>query len=244
MRKLRPLLRDDDMLIDHSCGANEWLAIARDELQGDGLRGLAFRGFDIFLARNDRDFEQYDFMRLTRASHRWLPPGDRLVVGLNPPFGFDVSGGGRNLAHKFMLHAARELQPRVLAIICPADTDHPQDYRLVDQDRTLCAGAAFFFPGSKDRTKQNQSELDKCLLDQQTNKLTVVRLYVRVTAADRATFAGRGGHEDEPAHVVRHAIEAAPALPCRALPRRGGGRAAAGSRRRGERDSSFARGRR
>ena len=115
----------------------------------------------------------------------------------------------------------------------------------MDQDRTLCAGAAFFFPGSKDRTKQNQSELDKCLLDQQTNKLTVVRLYVRVTAADRATFAGGGRHEDEPAHVVRHAIEAAPALPCRAPPRRALPRAAAGSRRRGQQpSSSFARGRR
>lgn len=45
-----------------------------------------------------------------------LPPGDRLVIGLNPPFGKDGC-----LADKFVSHAAK-FNPRVIVLIVPPAT--------------------------------------------------------------------------------------------------------------------------
>ena len=179
--KLSPFVRDGDMLIDHSCGTNEWLQVAESELAQQGFKDMSYCGFDIFLAKNDRNFQCVDFMQMTRRTHPWLrlPSGDRLIVGLNPPFGFDVHGGGQNLAYKFALHAAKMLQARILVLICPQETAHPDGYDLLDEDKTLCEGLAFYFPGSKDKTKPEERGPDGCLLDQQTRILSVVRIYLR-----------------------------------------------------------------
>lgn len=46
-----------------------------------------------------------------------VPPGEHLVIGLNPPYGM------RNaLAHKFMYHAAR-FRPRLIVLIVPPTTE-------------------------------------------------------------------------------------------------------------------------
>ena len=43
-----------------------------------------------------------------------LPCGDRLVVGLNPPFGKESGVGG-----DFAEHAARQFRPRLIVLIVP-----------------------------------------------------------------------------------------------------------------------------
>ena len=43
-----------------------------------------------------------------------LPSGDRLVVGLNPPFGKESGVGG-----DFTEHAARQFRPRLIVLIVP-----------------------------------------------------------------------------------------------------------------------------
>jgi hypothetical protein len=46
-----------------------------------------------------------------------LPPAERLVIGLNPPFGKNGS-----LANKFVEHAARTFSPRIIVLIVPPAT--------------------------------------------------------------------------------------------------------------------------
>ena len=46
-----------------------------------------------------------------------LPAAERLVIGLNPPFGKNGS-----LANKFVEHAARTFAPRMLVLIVPPAT--------------------------------------------------------------------------------------------------------------------------
>ena len=64
-----------------------------------------------------------------------LPPGQHLVIGLNPPFGKHNA-----LARKFVMHAARAHSPRVIVLIVPPDTPIPDGYIVMYEDQTTMAG--------------------------------------------------------------------------------------------------------
>ena len=115
-----------------------------------------------------------------------LPPGDRLVVGLNPPFGVD-----NHLAEKW-IQRAQWLRPRLITLIVPRNTHLPVAqhdippfgplppaalsprytvsppwapgapsplYRVAYATAELLTGQSFYFPGSVDRSS-GQKVLD------------------------------------------------------------------------------------
>ena len=66
-----------------------------------------------------------------------LPGGDRLVIGLNPPFGKNNA-----LASMFVRHAA-EFQPRVMVLIVPPGVPIPRGYRVMyEEQETMKARCA------------------------------------------------------------------------------------------------------
>ena len=70
-----------------------------------------------------------------------LPPGQHLVIGLNPPFGKNNA-----LARKFVMHAARAHSPRVIVLIVPRDTPIPEGYIVMYEDQTTMAGRCITHP--------------------------------------------------------------------------------------------------
>ena len=58
-----------------------------------------------------------------------LPVGDRLVIGLNPPFGKHNA-----LATMFVRHAA-EFRPRVMVLIVPPGVYVPRGYRVMYEEQ-------------------------------------------------------------------------------------------------------------
>ena len=58
-----------------------------------------------------------------------LPPGDNLVIGLNPPF-----GKNNGLATTFVQQAAK-FCPRVLVLIVPPEVSIPQGYQVMYEEQ-------------------------------------------------------------------------------------------------------------
>lgn len=67
-------------------------------------------------------------------SAEMLPPGDSLVIGLNPPFGKNNA-----LARKFVEQAVK-FWPAVIVLIVPPDTIIPGGYVVDYEDQRTCAG--------------------------------------------------------------------------------------------------------
>ncbi len=70
-----------------------------------------------------------------------LPPGDRLVIGLNPPFGKEGS-----LADDFIKHAAK-FAPRIIVLIVPPKCIVPGNYSVMYEDVKIMSDKAFYIPG-------------------------------------------------------------------------------------------------
>jgi len=70
-----------------------------------------------------------------------LPPGE-LVIGINPPFGFQ-----NKAAIEFVEHALCS-RPRLLALIFPTTNYRPAGYELLVHDERICRGSVFYTPGS------------------------------------------------------------------------------------------------
>jgi hypothetical protein len=145
-------MRHGDTVVDFSAGANDWLPAVAQRAAAAGLRGLTFRGFDIFPAACPFGFTEKDWFAVTRADVGGAS-GDRLVVGLNPPFGTDGA-----LAAKFVAHAVAVLQPRLLILIVPRETPLPGGYVELERNYRLAEGHAFYLPGSLDPATQNPVE--------------------------------------------------------------------------------------
>ena len=58
-----------------------------------------------------------------------LPPGDKLVIGLNPPF-----GKNNMLAEMFVRHAAK-FCPRVIVLIVPPGVPVPHGYQVMYEEQ-------------------------------------------------------------------------------------------------------------
>ncbi|XP_020530736.1 protein ENHANCED DOWNY MILDEW 2 isoform X2 [Amborella trichopoda] len=94
---------------------------------------------------NDFNFERKDWMSVSLKD---LPKGDRLIMGLNPPFGVNAA-----LANKF-IDKALEFKPKLVVLIVPKETqrlDAKKDaYDLLWQDVDRFRGHSFYLPGSVD----------------------------------------------------------------------------------------------
>ncbi|KAL2938737.1 Protein ENHANCED DOWNY MILDEW 2 [Bienertia sinuspersici] len=89
------------------------------------------------LLQNDFNFEQRDWFGVNPTE---LPEGSRLIMGLNPPFGYKAA-----LANKF-ISKALQFQPKLLVLIVPPETlrlDSRTDkmrYDLIWEDPYLLSG--------------------------------------------------------------------------------------------------------
>ena len=142
-------MRHGDCVIDSSCGANHWLAAVSAVCAKHGIQGVSYRAFDLFPAPNKQpgDATVADWFTVDAAQLRLEPHGplipDRLVMGLNPPFGF-----GSAQAQAFIQHMA-SFRPRLIILIVPQTTELPLDqYTVLVRNTSLCAGHCFYLPGS------------------------------------------------------------------------------------------------
>ncbi|XP_078162087.1 EDM2-like protein1 isoform X2 [Carex rostrata] len=137
-------------VVDFCCGSNDFSILMRDKLSSVGKKCF-FKNFDLHQPKNDFNFEKRDWM--TVEPHE-LPDGDRLIMGLNPPFGVKAA-----LANRF-IDQALKFNPKILILIVPKETkrlDKKHEYDLIWHDPCLLSGKSFYLPGSVD-DKQNQME--------------------------------------------------------------------------------------
>ncbi|PKA66700.1 hypothetical protein AXF42_Ash003355 [Apostasia shenzhenica] len=142
--KLQWYVRDGDTIVDFCCGANEFSLLMKEKLDSIGKK-CSFRNYDILQAKNDFNFEKRDWMTV---QPRELPPGAKLIMGLNPPFGINA-----RLANQF-IDKALTFNPKILILIVPEETKRldsksPQ-YDLIWEDRESLSGKSFYLPGSID----------------------------------------------------------------------------------------------
>uniref|UniRef100_A0A0D9X9F9 Zinc finger PHD-type domain-containing protein n=1 Tax=Leersia perrieri TaxID=77586 RepID=A0A0D9X9F9_9ORYZ len=94
---------------------------------------------------NDFNFERRDWMTVQPDE---LPTGCRLIMGLNPPFGFKAS-----LANQF-INKALTFKPKLIILIVPKETERLDrkypPYELIWADANQLAGKSFYLPGSLD----------------------------------------------------------------------------------------------
>ncbi|XP_056693369.1 protein ENHANCED DOWNY MILDEW 2 isoform X2 [Spinacia oleracea] len=106
------------------------------------------------LEENDFNFEQRDWFSVKPSE---LPDGSRLIMGLNPPFGYKAA-----LANRF-INKALQFNPKLLIFIVPPETKRLDSrkgtrYELIWEDPYLLAGEAFYLPGSCDANEKHLSQ--------------------------------------------------------------------------------------
>lgn len=143
--KLHFYVQDGDMIVDFCCGSNDFSWLMKEKLDQMG-KNCSYKNYDIFPAKNDFNFEKRDWMTV-RSSE--LPPGEELIMGLNPPFGANAT-----LANQF-IEKALEFKPKLLIIIAPRETLRLDErkrnrYDLVWEDQDLLRDKSFYLPGSVD----------------------------------------------------------------------------------------------
>ncbi|CAH9138806.1 unnamed protein product [Cuscuta epithymum] len=137
-------VQDGDTIVDFCCGSNDFSCLMKTKVDEIGKK-CSFKNFDILQPKNDFCFEKRDWMTVQPKE---LPPGSKLIMGLNPPFG--VNAG---LANKF-INKALEFKPKLLILIVPRETQRldgkKNPYNLIWQNDELLSGKAFYLPGSID----------------------------------------------------------------------------------------------
>ncbi|CAM6058405.1 unnamed protein product [Sphagnum tenellum] len=136
--RLQWYVQDGDMVVDFCCGANDFSTQAYQELSKFG-KNCEFMNFDIHQPKNDFCFQKRDWMSVRS---RELPSGNRLIIGLNPPFGVHAA-----IANVFVQHAVT-FRPKLIVLIVPPETKRPDGYELIWEDVGLLEGDAFYLPGS------------------------------------------------------------------------------------------------
>ncbi|KAL3133843.1 hypothetical protein ABBQ32_008313 [Trebouxia sp. C0010 RCD-2024] len=135
-------LHDGDTMVDFSCGANAFVPLVKQEGAKQGLT-ISGCSFDIITSQNLEDFQRCSWMDVRPGD---LPVGDRLVIGLNPPF-----GKNNMLASMFVRHAAT-FHPRVIVLIVPPGVRIPRGYQVMYEEQDTMRDRAFFVPGSKNES--------------------------------------------------------------------------------------------
>lgn len=133
-----------DMVVDFCCGANEFSLLMKKKLEETGKK-CDYKNFDIIQTKNDFNFVKRDWFQVKQDE---LVDGNRLIMGLNPPFG--VKG---QLANSF-IDCALKFRPKLIVLIVPKETeklDRKHDkYDLIWEDSDLLEGQSFYLPGSVD----------------------------------------------------------------------------------------------
>ncbi|MCL7049608.1 hypothetical protein MKW94_013294, partial [Papaver nudicaule] len=149
--KLHPYVQSGDMIVDFCCGANDFSCLMKKKLEETGKK-CNFKNFDVLSPKNDFNFERRDWMTVRPDE---LPTGSKLIMGLNPPFGFRAF-----LANKF-IDKALEFKPKLLILIVPPETERldrkREAYDLIWEDNQKLSGKSFYLPGSVD-VDDNQLE--------------------------------------------------------------------------------------
>lgn len=86
-----------------SCGPNDFSTLLKEKLE-DSEKNCFYKNYDLIQPKNDFNFERRDWMTVQPDE---LPAGSRLIMGLNPPFGFKAS-----LANQFINKASSFKQHR------------------------------------------------------------------------------------------------------------------------------------
>jgi hypothetical protein len=124
-------------IVDFSCGDNSFSRLLHDALSTSDKSNCEFKSFDIFTPKDTLGFERKDWLSVGVGE---CGPGDKLVIGLNPPF-----------AHtdRFISHAL-SMNPRVLVFIVPPLRKNVANYgyQCLLDDPTTMAEKSFFLPGS------------------------------------------------------------------------------------------------
>ncbi|CAM6013852.1 unnamed protein product [Sphagnum balticum] len=149
--RIHPFIDDGDMIVDFSCGANDFSILMHKALTSTGKCNCKYRNYDIFTPKNTFNFEKRDWFSVSRNE---LPTDETLVIGLNPPFGVNAS-----LSDQFISHALI-FKPRLVVLITPPQTKtlKHRGYTLIWEDDKLCRDRAFYLAGSVDKLE--------CPLDQ------------------------------------------------------------------------------
>eukprot|EP00271_Cylindrocystis_brebissonii_P000056 TRINITY_DN1004_c0_g6_i3.p1 TRINITY_DN1004_c0_g6~~TRINITY_DN1004_c0_g6_i3.p1 ORF type:complete len:1293 (-),score=211.39 TRINITY_DN1004_c0_g6_i3:1358-4936(-) len=118
--RLLPYVVDGDCLVDTCCGANDFSVIAQAQLNKAGKKMCTFSNFDIAPPKNTSFFTKSDWFDVPyKPGARTLPTGDKLIMGLNPPFGVRAS-----LASQFSKRMAK-FEPKLIILIVPPNTESP-----------------------------------------------------------------------------------------------------------------------
>ncbi|CAM6035990.1 unnamed protein product [Sphagnum compactum] len=149
--RIHPFIDDGDMIVDFSCGTNDFSILMHKALTSTGKCNCKYRNYDIFTPKNTFNFEKRDWFSVSRNE---LPTDETLVIGLNPPFGVNAS-----LSDQFISHALI-FRPRLVVLITPPQTKtlKHRGYTLIWEDDRLCRDRAFYLAGSVDKLE--------CPLDQ------------------------------------------------------------------------------
>lgn len=131
-------------MVDFCCGANEFSILLKKKLDGTGKK-CNYKNFDIIQTKSDFNFVKRDWFQVKQEE---LVDGNRLIMGLNPPFG--VRG---QLANQFIDHALK-FKPKLIILIVPKETERldqkHDNYDLIWEDLELLKGQSFYLPGSVD----------------------------------------------------------------------------------------------
>ncbi|CAL5001354.1 unnamed protein product [Urochloa decumbens] len=142
--KLQYYIQSGDTVVDFCCGSNDFSLLLKEKLEASG-KNCFYKNFDLIQPKNDFSFERRDWMTVQPDE---LPTGCRLIMGLNPPFGFKAS-----LANQF-INKALTFKPKLIILIVPKETERLDKkyppYELIWQDSQQLLGKSFYLPGSLD----------------------------------------------------------------------------------------------
>ncbi|XP_031477785.1 protein ENHANCED DOWNY MILDEW 2-like isoform X2 [Nymphaea colorata] len=134
-----------DTIVDFSCGSNDFSWLLKTRLEQTGKKCF-YKNYDIFHPKINFEFERRDWMSVSKEE---LPPGNGLIMGLNPPFGVRASHANR------FINKALSFDPKLLVLIVPPETERLNEkrypYDLVWEDAEKLKGKAFYLPGSLDQ---------------------------------------------------------------------------------------------
>jgi len=141
---MNSFVESDDAYVDFSCGSNEFGPLLQN------LFGIKFLAFDLFPPKNTLGFKRKDWFKVTNKDLEGLrngPDSNNLIIGLNPPFGFNNVD-----AERFVLHAI-QFKPRLLVLICPdlKGLCEKNGYTLEFEDPDIVNTKTFYVPGFPDR---------------------------------------------------------------------------------------------
>uniref|UniRef100_A0ACD6AIB6 Uncharacterized protein n=1 Tax=Avena sativa TaxID=4498 RepID=A0ACD6AIB6_AVESA len=150
--RLQWYIQSGDTVVDFCCGSNDFSTLLKEKLEASE-KNCFYKNYDIIQPKNDFNFERRDWMSVQPDE---LPAGSRLIMGLNPPFGFKAS-----LANQF-INKALSFKPKLIILIVPKETERLDKkyppYELIWEDCNELSGKSFYLPGSLDADNQQMDQ--------------------------------------------------------------------------------------